>query len=60
MTNQSGLLHDLFALDGRVAVVTGGSGALGGALALGLARAGARVVVLGRRHEPAERVAERI
>ena len=56
-SDHSDLLHDLFALDGRVAAVTGGSGALGGALALGLARAGAHVVVLGRRLEPAERVA---
>ncbi len=53
-------LRDLFGLDGRVAVVTGGSGALGGAIARGLARAGARVVVIGRRLEPAERVAEAI
>ncbi|HEX2349253.1 MAG TPA: SDR family NAD(P)-dependent oxidoreductase [Ktedonobacterales bacterium] len=59
-TDHSDLLHDLFALDGRVAAVTGGSGALGGALALGLARAGARVAVLGRRLEPAERMAASI
>ena len=53
-------LRDLFGLEGRVAVVTGGSGALGGAIARGLARAGARVVVIGRRLEPAERMAEAI
>jgi NAD(P)-dependent dehydrogenase (short-subunit alcohol dehydrogenase family) len=38
----------LFSLDGRVAVITGGTGAIGSALAQGLAEAGARVVVLAR------------
>ena len=38
----------------RVAVVTGGYGVLGGAIAEGLARAGAAVAILGRRAEPAE------
>jgi len=38
----------------RVAVVTGGYGVLGGAIASGLARAGDAVVILGRRAEPAE------
>ncbi len=41
-------------VDGRVAVVTGGYGVLGGMLADGLAAGGARVVVLGRRREAAE------
>ena len=43
-----------FALDGRVAVVTGGYGVLGGTIASGLAAAGARVAVLGRRREEAQ------
>ena len=38
----------LFGLSGQVAVVIGGTGVLGGALAEGLARAGALVVVAGR------------
>jgi NAD(P)-dependent dehydrogenase (short-subunit alcohol dehydrogenase family) len=41
-------MTDAFALDGSVAVVTGGSGALGSALARGLAAAGAIVGVLAR------------
>lgn len=46
-----------FGLDEKVAVVTGGYGILGGSIARGLARAGARVAVLGRRREQAEAVA---
>ena len=54
------LLTDLFSLEGRVAVVTGGTGVLGGAMARGLARAGAKVGVLGRRQEKAEAAARDI
>jgi NAD(P)-dependent dehydrogenase (short-subunit alcohol dehydrogenase family) len=39
---------DVFSLEGRVAVVTGGTGAIGGAVAAGLARAGAHVVITSR------------
>lgn len=54
------LLTDLFGLDGQVAVVTGGTGVLGGAMARGLARAGARVGVLGRRAAQAQALADEI
>lgn len=50
-------LHALFGLHGHTALVTGGSGVLGAAMARGLAAAGARVAVAGRRLEPCERVA---
>jgi NAD(P)-dependent dehydrogenase (short-subunit alcohol dehydrogenase family) len=44
-------LEQLFGLSGQVAVVIGGTGVLGGALAEGLAQAGAKVVVAGRSRE---------
>ena len=49
-----------FSLEGKVAVVTGGTGVLGGAMARGLAAAGARVAVLGRRAAKAQEVADEI
>ena len=54
------MLQDLFSLEGRVAVVTGATGVLGGAMARGLAQAGAKIGVLGRRGERAEEVAREI
>jgi NAD(P)-dependent dehydrogenase (short-subunit alcohol dehydrogenase family) len=44
-------LPALFDLSGRAAIVTGGSGALGQAIALGLRRAGANVALLARHPE---------
>lgn len=58
MTHRSSV--NLFDLNDRVAVVTGGTGALGTAMALGLAQAGARVGVLARRPEAAQGVVARI
>jgi NAD(P)-dependent dehydrogenase (short-subunit alcohol dehydrogenase family) len=43
----SDYLENLFGLTGQVAVVVGGTGVLGGALAEGLAQAGASVIVAG-------------
>ena len=59
MINQESL-QTLFSLAGRVAVVTGGTGVLGGAMAHGLAAAGAKVAILGRRAERAGEVAASI
>lgn len=53
-------LSNLFSLQGRVAIVTGGTGVLGGAIAHGLAAAGAKVGILGRRAERAAEVVEAI
>src|SRR4051794_13637518 len=43
-----GFLKQLFGLDGQVAVAIGGTGVLCGAMAQGLAQAGATVAVAGR------------
>lgn len=51
-------LLDLFALQDRVAIITGGSGALGRAMAQGLLDAGARVCILARDLARAQAVAE--
>jgi len=51
---------DRFVLDGQVAVVTGGGRGIGEGLALGLAEAGADVVVAARRTEEVEAVAEKV
>ncbi len=48
MTASAEYLATLFGLDNQVAVVIGGTGVLGGALAEGIAQAGAKVVVAGR------------
>lgn len=53
-------LNNLFSLQGRVAIVTGGTGVLGGAIAHGLAAAGAKVGILGRRVDRAAEVVEAI
>ncbi len=42
---------DIFRLDDRVAIIPGGSGGIGSELAVGLARAGARVAIVGRTEE---------
>ena len=45
------LLQRLFSLEGKVALITGASGGIGRALAVGLAEAGAAIGVHGRKRE---------
>ena len=54
------MILDQFKLDGQVAVVTGGGRGIGEGLAVGLAEAGADIVVAARRSEEIEAVADRI
>ncbi len=54
------MINTLFSLEGKTAVVTGGTGVLGTEMVLALAAAGARVGVLGRRQEQAEAVVQQV
>ena len=51
--NAADYLSSLFSLEGKVAVVIGGTGELCGAMAEGLAGAGAEAVIVGRNEEKA-------
>ena len=53
-------LERLFGLRGRIALVTGSSAGIGCALALGLAEAGARVVINGRSADKVDEVVSQI
>lgn len=54
------VINRLFTLEGQTAIVTGGTGVLGGMMARGLAQAGAKVGVLGRRADKAQTVTDDI
>lgn len=53
-------LENLFSLTAKVAIVTGGTGVLGSAMCKALARAGASVIILGRRKDAADQLAKEI
>jgi gluconate 5-dehydrogenase len=55
-----GMIEDLFSLQGRAALVTGGSSGIGYAMAEAIACAGARTVLLARREGPLKEAVERI
>lgn len=56
----SNYIESLFSLSGKTAVVIGGTGELCGAMAEGLAKAGAKVVLVGRSEEKAKARIEKI
>lgn len=53
-------MTNLFTLTNKTAIITGGTGVLGSAMAQGLAAAGAKVGILGRRAEKAAEIAATI
>src|SRR5258706_2394745 len=53
-------MTSLFGLEGKTALVPGGYGGIGEAVAWGLAEAGARVAIAGRSREKAEALARRL
>ena len=53
-------MKDLFRLDGKVALVTGGAGGIGETLSLGLSEYGATVVVASRNQEALKKAAKNI
>jgi NAD(P)-dependent dehydrogenase (short-subunit alcohol dehydrogenase family) len=53
-------LNSLFSLEKKVAVVTGGTGVLGSSMVRALAKAGAKVAIVGRRKDVADQLANEI
>jgi gluconate 5-dehydrogenase len=53
-------MSSLFDLSGHIALVTGSSAGIGSALAFGLARAGARVVLNGRQPDKVAAAAQKL
>ena len=53
-------MNDMFRLDGKIAVVIGGAGGIGGAMSLGLAQQGARVVIASRNSQRVNDMAQKI
>lgn len=54
------MVKDQFDLSGKVALITGGTGVLGSAMAVGLAESGAYITVLGRRKESGDKLVQEL
>jgi NAD(P)-dependent dehydrogenase (short-subunit alcohol dehydrogenase family) len=52
--------NSLFSISGKTIVITGATGVLGGAMAEGVAKAGANVVILGRRKDAGDALVAKI
>lgn len=52
--------YSLFDVSGKIAIITGATGGFGHAAALGLAKAGAKIMITGRNNETLKPVAEKI
>ena len=57
---QKDFIENLFSIKDKVALVTGATGALGGAIAMAYAMSGAKVVITGRNTDKLNVVAEQI
>ena len=53
-------VKELFSLDGKVAIVTGGRGLYGASISLGLCEAGATVVIASRNEAKCEELASEL
>lgn len=53
-------VKNIFSLEGKVAIVTGGTGVLGSVMCKALANAGAKVAIIGRRKDAADVLAQEI
>lgn len=53
-------MENLFNLNDKVAIITGGNGVLGGAMSEGLAKAGAKVGILGRTEKTVQQQVDKI
>lgn len=53
-------MNELFSVNGKVVVITGGTGVLGSCISRYLAGQGARVVIMGRRRDEGEKIAAEI
>ncbi len=56
----TGILDDLFSIDGRVAIVTGGSRGIGRMIADAYVKAGARVYITARKADACEQTAREL
>src|SRR6185436_19410447 len=56
----SQFVQSLFSVENKTVVITGGTGVLGSVMAKSLAKAGAQVVVLGRRAEAGAKLVDEI